>query len=126
MTISSTRPPTASWLRFCPPQKVLVKGKTVLDPVEIEWWGMFMEPEFPQLDGDIVHRVEEKDRIDKLAAFYYGNERLWWVIAARNDMDDPTLELKPESVGDRPREIIIPSPGYIQQNLLRRKVGSGR
>ncbi len=117
--------PTVSWLSFCPVQSTKLKGRTILDPLEAKWWGLFEEPEFPDLDGDIVHTVDMTDRIDKLALQYYGNERLWWVIAARNNMDDPTLELKPEEYQDRERQIIIPSPGYIQQNLLRKKAGSG-
>jgi hypothetical protein len=34
-------------------------------------------------------KIKETDRWDTLAEYYYGDRRLWWIIALFNDMDDP-------------------------------------
>ena len=73
-------------------------------------------PTFPQLTGDIDYVVQMNDRCDSLAFRFYSDVLLWWVIAARNDIDDPVVALHG---GER---IVIPDPGYVKEEL----VGSGR
>ena len=92
----------------------------ILNPVDIRWWGMYENPDFPKLDSDIDYTVQLGDRLDRLAYSFYGSQWLWWVIAGRNELDDPVVDLH---MGI---QIVIPSPGYVKQSLLRKKVGSGR
>lgn len=50
------------------------------------------EPVFPGLrprpigpaDGVVEHVVQAGDRLDGLASYYYGDDRLWWRIADAN------------------------------------------
>ena len=78
-----------------------------------QYWGEFVPPEIVPQDGDAVHHVTSSDRIDSLAKKYYGDSRLWWVIAQVNDMDDPVSGLY---IG---RKLRIPSPRYILETIAR-------
>jgi len=40
-------------------------------------------------DDDIIMRVKETDRLDKLAFDYLGDGRLWWVLCLINDLKLP-------------------------------------
>jgi len=70
-------------------------------------------PDIPTQDDDILHVVTVYDRPDKLAFQFYGEAKLWWVIATRNGWDQPATSLNP---GD---EIVIPSSRYVRENLIR-------
>lgn len=52
-------------------------------------------------------------RCDILAKRAYGSEELWWVIAARNDMDLPDVQLY---LG---RRLKIPQRAWVERTLLR-------
>lgn len=64
------------------------------------------DPEFVS-DADIqIHRVVGSDRIDQIAADFYGNPRWWRVIAEFNDIADP-LQLRPGQILRIPRRAIL-------------------
>lgn len=46
-------------------------------------------PDSDNLVTAIWHEVTAADRLDTLAAQYYGDSQLWWRIADANDADDP-------------------------------------
>ena len=48
-----------------------------------------LHPGFRQPVTAIWHEVTAADRLDTLAAQYYGDSQLWWRIADANDADDP-------------------------------------
>jgi len=79
---------------------------------DFEFWELPEYPEIQVRNDDIIHQVEQTDRIDTLAQKYYGDPILWWVIALANDMKNPPLEL---NAGDSLR---IPSPEYVNTSLL--------
>ena len=63
--------------------------------------------------GDIEYIVKDGDSLDKLASEYYGEKFLDWVIALRNNMDFPEVQMFPN------RKIIIPDPSYIEVEIKR-------
>lgn len=47
----------------------------------------------PTTFDDSTYRVEHRhvNRLDLVANMFYGNSKLWWVIAEANTLDDPTV-----------------------------------
>lgn len=45
----------------------------------------------PERDTDIYVVTQTGDRLDALAAEYYNDSRLWWIIAAANNVHDAWL-----------------------------------
>jgi hypothetical protein len=78
-----------------------------------QYWSAFVPPTIRRGDADVYHPVSSQDRIDTLAKKYYGDHRLWWVIAQANDMDDPISGLH---IG---KTLVIPDPRYVVETLTR-------
>lgn len=51
-------------------------------------------PKIPLSDSDIYVATESGDRLDTLAAQYYGDATLWWIIASANNIHDAPFGLK--------------------------------
>ena len=49
--------------------------------------------DIPVRDNDIYVVTQTGDRLDSLAAQYYNDSRLWWIIAAANNIHDALLGL---------------------------------
>jgi nucleoid-associated protein YgaU len=47
----------------------------------------------PKRDDDIYVITQETDRLDLLANEYYGDSRLWWVIAQANNINGVNIGL---------------------------------
>ena len=47
--------------------------------------------EIPETPDDFYHQITagEVGRLDYLAYFYYGDPKLWWVLAQANNVKDP-------------------------------------
>ena len=82
----------------------------------VQFFDVLNLPDIPIQPDDIVHVVQESQRIDALATLYYGDPVLWWVIAAVNDVELPPFGLE---IGARLR---IPSPTFVTQRLFRSAV----
>lgn len=52
-------------------------------------------PNIDPSDSDLYILTEETDRLDLLAQKYYGNPKMWWVIATTNNLNDANLYVKP-------------------------------
>jgi hypothetical protein len=110
-----------SWLKLCPGDKgqggrLAEVSEHVSLAEDGKTFSYFELPEYPVIpdqDDDILHVVTNADRPDKLASTFYGEPRLWWVIAVKNGWDQPATSLNP---GD---EITIPSPRYVRERLVR-------
>lgn len=50
-------------------------------------------PKIPMSDSDIYVATETGDRLDTLAAQYYGDSTLWWIIASANKIHDAPFGL---------------------------------
>lgn len=49
-----------------------------------------------RVSGDFeysIHEVKQTDNLDKLAFHYYGRPDLYWIIADRNGIKDPFIDL---------------------------------
>jgi len=47
----------------------------------------------PKKDDDIYIITQETDRLDLLANEYYGDSRLWWIIAQANNINGVNIGL---------------------------------
>jgi nucleoid-associated protein YgaU len=61
----------------------------------VSYRGRRFVPPADRLATLLWHVVEPGDRLDSLAARYYGDSLLWWRIADANDADDPDEMLVP-------------------------------
>jgi hypothetical protein len=93
--------------------------ETVIWDLEVESLVRFREPfVMPNWDGvteneDDYIVADSWMRIDILAKYFYGSEERGWIIAARNNLDLPDVELY---VG---RRLKIPRRDWVDQKLLR-------
>lgn len=57
-----------------------------------DYWGTRPPVSIPEAEGDRHHIVTQAEirRIDLISYRYYGDVRLWWVIAEANNITDPT------------------------------------
>ena len=79
----------------------------------ISFWARIDYPEIPIQSDDTQHTVRDFDRLDNLAANYYGAAILWPVIAVANELEEATSI----NTGDVLR---IPSPRYVRELLFRK------
>lgn len=107
-----------SWMRYSTiKQAKSLSGVDLLNPATTYWFGLFEEPDLSDRNGDLEYTLQETDRLDKLSQYYYGTPFLWWVIAAKNNLDLPDIQIVPG------RKIIIPDPAYVQTTLVSKQVG---
>lgn len=53
---------------------------------------------FPKIqisDADTIIVSKDSDRLDILAQKFYGNQKLYWIIALANDLGKGTVEIPP-------------------------------
>ncbi len=99
-------------MKFMAEQLIFDKEKDSL----VRFFGPFQMPNWDGVeDSEIAHVVEgTSERLDKLADAYYGGRtELGWVIAARNEMDLPDVNLY------QGRKIKIPHPEWVDTVLLK-------
>lgn len=70
--------------------------------------------EINKSDGDVYLYITSSMRLDQLANEYYGDPKLWWVIAQANNLKNPLIEFK---IGTMIR---IPSLSTLIQNGVTR------
>jgi hypothetical protein len=82
----------------------------------VEHWDILDLPTIVPQQDDVRYQVKRGavERIDRLASRFYGDSRLWWVIAAANDMEIVPTDLNEGEI------ITIPSPRYVLQDLFKR------
>lgn len=101
-----------SFMNFMPEQLAYDKEAGGL----VRFRSMF---EMPNWDGveveEITYIVDSaNDRLDKIAARFWGSDRqeMYWIIAARNNLDLPDTQLY------KGRKLKIPSRGWIDNKFL--------
>lgn len=52
-------------------------------------------PKVSPSDSDIYIITDETDRLDLLADKYYGDSKMWWIIATANNINDATFFIEP-------------------------------
>lgn len=52
-------------------------------------------PKIKANDNDIYIVTQETDRLDLLANRYYGDSKMWWIIATANNINDATFYIEP-------------------------------
>lgn len=83
------------------------------DPTDSVAFGVWNRIVIPDRDDDLVHRVTQDQigRMDLVAADYYSDPLLWWVIADKNNISDPFDDMYPG------QELRIPALGGIRAAL---------
>jgi hypothetical protein len=74
-------------------------------------WTRFRVPEFSPREGDRIITLDSDEPPDTLAVRFYGNPRLWWVIAVANDIFCPILQFTQGTT------LRIPSPEYVLSQI---------
>lgn len=101
-----------SYMNFMPEQLIYDKELQGL----VRFRAMFEMPNWDGVEDDeFTYIISSSDeRLDKIAARFWGIDRqeLYWVIAARNKLDLPDVELY------KGRSIKIPSRNWIDTYLL--------
>lgn len=71
-------------------------AELITDAAGVDFYGTRRPVRIKGTADDALHRVTDADRkrIDLIAYKYYGDVRLWWVIAEANGIGNP-LELQP-------------------------------
>jgi hypothetical protein len=69
---------------------------------------------FPDVEGnELTVVIEDRTtRLDTLAQKYYADPALWWVIAARNELDLPDQDLYPGLT------LYVPTMDYVRRKIL--------
>jgi len=81
----------------------------------IEFWDIPDLPDMEPQKDDLLYQVDEFDRFETLAYKFYGDHRLWWVIARRNKMLDVPTNLQTGQV------IVIPSRDFVMSRMFKIK-----
>jgi len=104
------KPEVSSWLNYMVEEVVFDLDRSSF----VRFLNRFVEPDFSGVEKDEREYVcqTEWERLDKIAYNYYGNEKLWWVIAARNGMDLPDSSLY------KGRLLKIPAPGFVSEKII--------
>lgn len=74
----------------------------------------FVMPDFTGVEADERTYVcqTEWERLDKIAKAYYNDEKLWWILAARNGMELPDQSIY------KGRVIKVPSPDFVRSKII--------
>lgn len=101
-----------SFMNFMPEQYLFDKESGGL----VRFRAMFEMPNWDGVeDGEVTYVIDDPDaRLDKIASQFWGSEKvqLYWVIAARNSLDLPDVQLY------KGRKIKIPSVDWIETKLI--------
>lgn len=101
-----------SWMNFMREELIYDMERKSL----VRFRGMFNMPKWDGVEDNEVDYVVDGPtlRLDKLAAMYWGSDRqsMWWVIAARNGLDLPNVQLY------KGRRLKIPTREWVDSNLL--------
>lgn len=68
----------------------IITGSVVTDP---RYYKNVIYPEIPVSEEDIYVIAASYDRIDLIAADYYGDVTLWWIISSANNLPGNSLYL---------------------------------
>lgn len=80
----------------------------------VVFWDTVDLPEFLVQADDTQYVALARDRLDSLAWKFYGDSRLWWVLAIAND-----LELIPNDVYPG-QTLRIPASRYVLQEYFKK------
>ena len=98
-----------SWMNFLTKEESLEVGERA--------YSFYSIPDLPDIeprDGDKDHTVSYGDTVDRLSVRYYGDQAWWWVIARRNNLSWPEVELAQR------QSIVIPDPNFVKSRMIRR------
>lgn len=99
--------PARSRLQFANLAQVADQTGTQITFWDIPRWPNDASPAMAPQPDDVKYQWDQLDRIESLADRFYGDHRLWWVIALRNQLFDLPSDVKTGDV------IIIPSQRYV-------------
>lgn len=103
-------PNVLSWMNYMKEEVIYDRDKSAF----VRFLNRFVFPNFSGAEQDEFEYVCQSnwERLDKLAKKYYGDERLWWVIAARNGLELPDQSLY------KGRKVMIPSADFVRKKIV--------
>ena len=72
-----------------------VNTKTVKTSTGVPYYTNPVYPEIPLSEEDYYVVSTAEDRYDTLALQFYGDDKLWWIIAAVNNSERASLNVEP-------------------------------
>ena len=102
----------SSWLRHCEVTVADVPRSPISEPAKTSWFGMFVGDEIEENSDDFEYTVDYGERLPALAERFYGDPLAWWVLAKRNDIWLPDVQVYPGLV------LIVPDPKYVKDRYL--------
>ena len=116
MSLDNVRESKSSWLNFCKKETLNRTEGNLLEKTKVSYYGVFEEFKIEPQSDDIDYIIRRSDRVDLLADRFYGDHLLWWVIALKNQIDLPVVELIAGM------KIVIPSPRYVREFIVGQRV----
>ena len=82
----------------------------------VEFWDTMALPDATPRPDDIQYIVKAGDRIDLLAATFYQDPAMWWVLAWANNLEILPTDLKENM------QIRVPSREFVVNEMIRNAV----
>ena len=76
-------------------ETVRVLGRNELRKEGIQVFSATRPTKIEERQDDIIIIASEEDRLDNLAARFYGSPRLWYVIASVNNLNNGSMHITP-------------------------------
>ncbi len=76
-------------------ETVRVLGRNALRKEGIQVFNATRPTKIEERQDDIIIIASEEDRLDNLAARFYGSPRLWYVIASVNNLNNGSMHITP-------------------------------
>lgn len=98
--------------------RYVLGGTTEVTANNIQWWTKTTVAHDP---SDLVYFMEKKyeDRPDLLGFVFYGDSKLWWIIAQYNNILDPVTELVEGQI------LLIPTLDRVKQAFIQSAKSGG-
>lgn len=76
-------------------EKIKTLGRNALRKEGIKVFTSNRPTKVQERNDDIIITANEGDRLDNLAAKFYGSPRLWYVIASLNNLNNGSMHITP-------------------------------
>ena len=76
-------------------ETVRVLGRNALRKEGIQVFSATRPTKIEERQDDLIIIASEEDRLDNLAARFYGSPRLWYVIASVNNLNNGSMHITP-------------------------------
>jgi hypothetical protein len=88
--------------------------------ISLDIWDAYVIGQFyqDQIRYFKLHKIQTNDTWVSLALYYYGDERLWWVIPLFNEIEDPFIVMSQNLLMDTVKQVKVLQSQYLNALLL--------